>query len=242
MFRTQNPTLNENTFRRVMEQAAPNEAPMTLAGFYGKTAVLFGLLLAAGAVGWTMVHPIALIGCLASAFVLALVVSFRPRTAPALAPLYAVLQGYVVGAISTLFAREYDGIVPQAIVLTMAVFGAMLGLWATNVIRVTTTYVMVVAGATIGIMIAYLVTLVGSIWFPGLMQLPMYQPTPIGIAFSLFVVVIAALNLAIDFETVRQGVEGRAPKHMEWYAGFGLLVTVVWLYIEMLRLLAKLRR
>jgi len=121
------------------------------------------------------------------------------------------------------------------------VFVSMYGLWATNIIRVTSTFVSVVLGATIGIAITYAFTLIGGMWLPGLNALPIYQSGAIGIAFSLFVVVVAALNLALDFQLVQTGIESRAPKYMEWYAGFGLMVTLVWLYISMLRLLGKLR-
>lgn len=236
-----NPTLNERIFVDARAAAGPAAPPMTWAGFMGKTAILFGLLLSTAAVGWFYPVPAVLLPAMLVGLGIAFLVAFKPTTAPVMGPIYALLQGYVVGAISVFFARSDQALVPMAIALTLGVFVAMYGLWATSIIRVTSTFTAVVVGATLGICITYLFTLIGGIWFPGLNNLPIYQSGAIGIAFSLLVVGVASLNLALDFQLVRDGVDEEAPKYMEWYGAFSLMVTLVWLYISMLRLLNKIR-
>lgn len=246
MFRMNNPTMQDRIFQGQAESVESSEA-MTLNGTIGKTAILLALLVATAAVGWSVASPaLALVGIVAG-FGLALAISFKPTFAPIGAPIYALLKGLAVGAISKWYAvayaaSKYSGIVPLAVLGTLATLGVMLLLYRTRVIRVTQTFAMVVAGATIAIAITYLGTLVLGLFGANVGNLPIFGAGPIGIGFSVFVIVLAALNLALDFHVIETGVESGAPKHMEWYAGFGLLVTLVWLYLEMLRLLSKLAR
>ena len=241
MFRTSNPTLRDGVFH----QALSNEGRMTLSGTLAKSGVLFLVLVASAIGGWMLKSPIVMWGGLIIAFVLALVIGFKQTTAPYLAPAYAVFKGLSLGAISYWYAVEFAksdfrGAIPLAVLGTIVVFGVMLALYATRIIKVTQTFVAVVAGATLAIMLTYLATIVLSMFWPGVSQLPIYQAGPIGIGFSLFAIVVAAMNLALDFRIIEDGVSTGAPRYMEWYAGFALLVTIVWIYLELLRLLRLL--
>ena len=225
----------------------PAGAVMTARGAMSATLMLAVVMLAAAVVGWGQVATapdgaVALPGWLFAAaiggMVAALVATFKPAWARVLAPVYAVLQGLVVGAISKVYNVAYDGIVLQAVGATMGVFLVMLALYRTRVLRVTSTFRRVVVGATLGIMVFYLVALVASLF--GAEIVPSGSGA-FSIGFSLVVAAIAAFNLALDFDFIEQAERAGAPKHMEWFAALGLLVTIVWLYLEILRLLAKLR-
>jgi uncharacterized YccA/Bax inhibitor family protein len=220
---------------------------MTVRGAASATLLLTSLLLTASLFGWFATPvtgeaatlpgwtlPAALAG-----FVLALVVSFRATLARFLAPVYAVLEGVFLGAISRAYDTAYDGIVLQAVGATLGVFVVMLFLHTSRVLRVTTRMRRVVVGMTFGVMLFYLASLVASLFGAGLSFLS--SPSPLGIGLSLFVAGLAAVNLSLDFDLIERGAAEGFPRHMEWYAGFGLLVTLVWLYLELLRLLAKLR-
>lgn len=225
----------------------PAGAVMTARGAMSATLMLAVVMLAAAVVGWGQVATapdgaVAMPGWLIAAaiggMVAALVATFKPAWARVLAPVYAVLQGLVVGAISKVYNVAYDGIVLQAVGATMGVFLVMLALYRTRVLRVTSTFRRVIVGATLGIMAFYLVAIVASLFGADLV------PSGSGafsIGFSLVVAAIAAFNLALDFDFIEQAERAGAPKHMEWFAALGLLVTIVWLYLEILRLLAKLR-
>ncbi len=224
------------------------EEPMTVPGAIAKSAILVLIVVAVGAIAY-MAAPVAMMPLLLvgtfGGFALAIATIFKPIWAPVTAPVYAVLEGAALGSISYLYEHEvvrgsYQGIVPQAILLTLGVLGAMLALYRYRIIRVTETFRMVVFGATAGIALTYLVTLVAGIFWRGAFDLAIYRPTPVGIGFSLFVVGLAAMNLAVDFDTTERAAQARLPKYMEWYTGFSLLVTIVWLYLEVLRLLSKL--
>jgi len=261
--RTANPALNAEVFR--IEDTTATTT-MTLQGTAAKTMVLLGIVAAVAAFVWfqTMdalvlkdvttveqagrirglstvpgtVFGYMIFGALAG-LVTALVTVFKPRFAPVTAPLYALFEGAFLGAFSAMFQYMYPGIVLQAVLLTFGVFLALLTAYQTGLIRATENFKLGVVAATGGIMLVYLATFV--LGFFGV-SIPFIHGTGlIGIGFSLFVVVIAALNLVLDFDFIETGVEQGAPKYMEWYAGFGLLVTLIWLYIEILRLLAKLR-
>lgn len=238
--RSSNPTLREGVFERQTEIAYEGP-PMTVAGTSAKIGVLFAIFLATFAVGWRFPNMAALVVCFVIAFVLALTTCFKPTWSPVTGPLYATFKGFAVGSISVIFAATYNGIVPQAALITVGVFVVMYGLYASGVIKVTETFKMAIIGATLGIMATYLLTWIISIFSPSIFNLPIYQATPIGIGFSLLVLGIAAMNLALDFQTVRDGVEQRAPKYMEWYAAFALMVTIVWIYVEALNLLRKIQ-
>lgn len=248
--RGSNPTLNEGAFRRMTVAGVADNA-FTVNGVIGKTTILLALVLASAIFMWSRVQaspgdlgslmPI-LIGCSLGGFVLCLIVSFVPATAPFLGPVYALVQGAVLGTISSAFelSPKYEGLTMQAVALTFGVFMAMLLAYRAGLIKATEKFKSVVIGATIGICFTYLISL-GLRMFG--IQMPfIHDATPIGIGFSLFVVVLAALNLILDFDFIDQAAQQGAPKKMEWYGAFGLTVTLIWLYIEILRLLAKLRR
>ena len=240
MFRTSNPTLKDRVFESVSGSGA-----MTLNGTIAKTGILLAVLTATSAYGW-MAHNIALLILgLIGGIALAIATSFKPQWAPVTAVLYAMFEGLAVGTISVIYAEQmaktqYAGAVPLAILGTLVVLAVMLVLYVTRIIKVNQTFMVVVIGATAAIGLTYLVTMLGGMFFPQMWGLAIYRSGPIGLLFSAAVIVVAALNLAIDFQTIETGIQRRAPKFMEWYAGFGLLVTLIWLYLEILRLLSKL--
>jgi uncharacterized YccA/Bax inhibitor family protein len=220
---------------------------MTVNGVAWASGALIVLVMAAGVFGWASSDSspdrvaipgwawIAVIGGLG----VAILTIVKPNLARFTAPVYALLEGAFLGAISKAYNDQYDGIVVQAIALTIGVFLVMLFLFSTRVIRVTDKLRMGIVAATAGVMLVYVLSLVVNL-FGG--ELPLlHDSSAIGIGISLLIVGIAAFNLLLDFDFVEKGVEAGAPKHMEWYAAFGLLVTLIWLYLELLRLLAKLQ-
>lgn len=241
---TNNPALKEGRLTRF--RAAAGEPVMTVQGTAGKSLVLLALVVFAASFTWQAVAagntavllPSLLVGGLGG-FVVAMIATFRPQTAPWAAPLYAVLEGLVVGAISAIYDARFRGIPMQAVALTFGVFAVMLVLYRTRVIRVTDRLRTGIVAATGGIALAYLLSMVLSLF--GVSMSFMRDASPLSIGISLFVVGVAALNLMLDFDMIEQGAAYGAPKAMEWYASFGLLVTLVWLYMELLRLLSKLQ-
>lgn len=254
--RSSNPTLRQDAF-----QAPPPgrtvstglELPpdpfatartMTVQGVVNKTALLFAVTVATASWAWialpqTLAGPL-LLGGLLVGLVLAMVTAFRPQVAPVTGIIYAVATGTVLGVVSEMYESRYDGITLTAVALTFATMAAMLLAYATRLIRVTQRFRAVVVTATLAIVLTYVVSLVMSLFGA---RLPLINdPSPIGILISLVIVGVAALNLVLDFDFVARGVANGAPKRMEWYGAFALLVTLVWLYLEMLRLLSKLRR
>jgi uncharacterized YccA/Bax inhibitor family protein len=219
---------------------------MTMRGTLIATAVLFAITLATSIVGWNMVDPNSGVGGLVlvavlGGFAIGLALRFRPMWAPFLAPVYAVIQGLFVGSISHVYNNAYGGgIVIRAVGATFAVFLVMLAMYATGVLKVTDRLRKTITAATLGLMLFYGVSLILGLF--GVEAPFINDASPIGIAFSALAAGLAAFNLALDFDVVDRGVKGGAPKYFEWYAGFGLLVTVVWLYLEILRLLGKLQR
>jgi uncharacterized YccA/Bax inhibitor family protein len=222
---------------------------MTVAGTAQVTAILLGLLLVSGAFGWAAVKvdtagnaefpPLAIVGILVGiGCVFGLM--FKPQLAKIIAPIYAIAQGFAVGAISRGYETYQKGIVLQAVGATLGVFLVMLFLYRTNVIKVTEKYRRIVIGATLGIMVFYGVSLLIRLFGGNVPFLD--SPCAFGIIFSLVVAAIAAANLALDFDFIERGAQQRLPKNVEWFAAFGLLVTIVWLYLEILRLLSKLNR
>ncbi len=242
--RTANPALNAGTFTGA--RAVSEQETMTLQGTVNKTALLLALLVVASCWTWSQahLHPLAalrgtFVWALAG-FVVGLVTVFRKAWAPVTAPVYAVLEGLVLGGISAAFEIQYPGIVIQAVALTFGTLAALLAAYTSRLIPVTRNFRLGVVAATGGICLLYLVDLI-MLFFGR--RIPMiHESGPFGIAFSIFVVAIAALNLVLDFDFIEKGSQTNQPKHMEWYAGFGLIVTLVWLYLEILRLLAKSRR
>jgi uncharacterized YccA/Bax inhibitor family protein len=244
MLRTSNPALKENTFTG--NRAAAGQAAMTLEGTATKSLVLLLLTVFAASFTWRAVAsgnvgilmPAALIGGLGG-FIVALITTFKPKVSPYTAPIYAVLEGLLLGAISSLYNVRWAGLPLQAVGLTFGVFLALLIVYRLGLVRATERFRMGVVAATGGIMVMYLLSFV--LRFFGVQMNFLHDSSPLSIGISLVIVVVAALNLVLDFDFIEKGVEFRAPKYMEWYAAFGLLVTLVWLYLEMLRLLSKLQ-
>lgn len=241
--RSGNPTLTANTFR----ERSLDDTAMTLNGTVHKTAVLLLGVIATAAITWrrtmltediSTLMPYILVGAIGG-FVVGLITVLKKEWSPVTAPLYAVLEGLFLGIVSAMFELMYPGIVFQAVILTFGTLGSLLLAYQSGLIRATENFKLGVAAATGGIMMIYLVGFVMSFFGSGIPYI--HESGTIGILFSLFVVVIAALNLVLDFDFIEAGVKRGAPKYMEWYAGFGLLVTLIWLYLEILRLLAKLR-
>jgi uncharacterized YccA/Bax inhibitor family protein len=226
-------------------------AHMTANGAFAKTFLLFCMVVAAGAFGWSQTEvtstvsgqTVAIPGwswiALFVGFGLALVCTFRPKTSPFLAPLYALAEGVFLGVISKAFEVRWDGIVFQAVLATLAVFFATLALYVFGVVKVTRKFQMAVIGATFGVLLLYLVSGLMSLFGASISFIN--DPSPLGIVVSVVICVIASLNLFLDYELIRQLSISGAPKYMEWYGAFGIMVTLVWLYLEVLRLLAKIR-
>jgi uncharacterized YccA/Bax inhibitor family protein len=242
--RSGNPVLSNSTFTDVVQRGYSR--PMTLNGVIHRSILLLLLVVGSSAGIWAysgshpaITYPTVMIGALGG-FVVAMVTSFKRDWAPVLAPIYAVLEGLFIGGISLVMEQRFPGLVLQAVLLTFGVMFALLAAYQSRIIRPSQTFKSVIVGATFGIVVVYLVSMLLQLFHIGIPLI--YGNGPIGIIFSLVVVGIAALNLVLDFDFIESGVAYGAPKWMEWYAGFALTVTLVWLYIEVLRLLAKMRR
>jgi uncharacterized YccA/Bax inhibitor family protein len=248
--RSGNPALNNNTFLDIGSGELVTRNPgevMTLNGTVNKTGFMLLLLVATAAYTWSLytpenpgaVMPWLLVGGIGG-FIVAIVTVFKKTWAPVTAPLYAALEGLFVGGISAMFEASFPGIVMQAVMLTMGVLAALLMAYKSGLIKATENFKLGVVAATGGIALLYLVNMGMRLFgFEGLGFI--HESGAMGIAFSVFVVIIAALNLVLDFDFIESGAEAGAPKYMEWYGAFGLVVTLVWLYLEILRLLAKLQ-
>jgi uncharacterized YccA/Bax inhibitor family protein len=245
-FKSGNPTLSEKIFNKSI--TAQQDDVMTVRGTINKFAFVFFMMMASAAYTWHAfsqgqnVTSFMWIGMLGG-LVVALVMTFKPTLSPYLAPLHGLLEGLFVGAISAIIneamRESYPNIIMQAVTLT---FGAAIGmflLYNFKVIKATQRFKSIIFTATLGIGIFYLISIVLRMFG---IDIPfIHEGGVMGIGFSLFVIAIAALNLILDFDMIEKGSEMGAPKHMEWYCAFGLLVTIVWLYIEILRLLTKLQ-
>ena len=220
---------------------------MTLNGTVHKTALLLIGLIATAAITWrrTMItedpsslFPYLIVGTIGGLAV-GFTTIFKKEWSPVTAPLYCVLQGRFLGIISAIAEQRVPGIVFQAVSLTFGTLASLLLAYQTGLIKATENFKLGVTAATGGILMIYLINFVMSLFGSGIPYI--HESGTFGILFSLFVVVIAALNLVLDFDFIENGVEQKAPKYMEWYAAFGLLVTLIWLYLEILRLLGKMR-
>ena len=246
MMRTANPALNAGTFANVRSFTTTD--PMTIQGTVNKTGfLLFLLVLSAGYVWYlftktanpAMITPYILVGTLGG-LVAALVTVFKKTWSPVTVPLYAVLEGLALGGISAFFEAQFPGIVMQAVGLTFGTLFALLIAYKSGFIKATENFKLGVVAATGGIALLYFVTFILGFFKVNISF--MHDSSPLSIGISVFVVIIAALNLVLDFDFIEKGAESGAPKYMEWYASFGLLVTLVWLYLEILRLLAKMQK
>jgi uncharacterized YccA/Bax inhibitor family protein len=217
---------------------------MTVEGTVNKTGISLLILIIAAALSWNGAFgqenlPAIMLTGLIGGLIVALVTVFKKEWAPVTTPLYAAFEGVLLGAISLVFNQRYPGIVFNAVALTFGVLAALLLAYRSGLVRPTENMKLGIAAATGGIALVYLVSM--GLGFFGKTMPYIHDSGPIGIGFSVVVVGIAALNLVLDFDFIERGAEVGAPKYMEWYGAFGLLVTLVWLYLEILRLLAKLQ-
>jgi uncharacterized YccA/Bax inhibitor family protein len=247
--KSSNPVFKENVFSR--DYSVSSEV-MTVNGTINKTALMLLIVIAAAIFVWNkffaaiQVNPESgaavvmpwVIGGGIGGLITALVTAFRPKSAGISAPIYAIFEGLLLGGISAIFESMYPGVVMRAVALTLAVFFAMLFLYRSGIIKVTKKLQMGIFAATAGIAVVYLVSFIGG--FFGMEFSFLHGNSNFSIGFSLVVVAIAALNLVMDFSFIERATESGAPKHMEWYGAFGLMVTLIWLYLEILRLLSKL--
>lgn len=261
-----NPVLNDKRFEQVIAEgygAAPITRTMTVGGTLSALGVLFALICVSGWFAWTQVDQTTqevldaatnqyvtvsttsfpawtiIAALLAVGFAFATI--FKPMWGPATAPLYALCEGAFLGAISAFYNQQYDGIVVQAVLATLSVVLVMFLLYVTRIVKVTQKYILITLAATGGIMVMYLATWIFSIFGANIAF--WNSPTPLGIGISVVICIVAAMNLAIDFAFIEQSVKsGTTPRRMEWLAALGVTVTIVWLYLELLRLLSLLRR
>lgn len=245
LFKSSNPTLKDSVFEKVRYDVSSEQ--MTVSGTLNKFGITLLLMVAAAAYTWKGFYEGAniipyLFGGIIVGLIAALVIIFKPTWSPYLVPVYALAEGLFLGGISAFFndafATKAPGIVMQAVGLTFGVVLAMFLLYRSGIIRATESFKKIVFVATAGIAVFYVIAFVLRFFS---IQMPLiHDSTPMGIVFSLIVVAIAAMNLILDFDFIERGSEQGAPKYMEWYGAFGLMVTIVWLYLEILRLLAKL--
>ena len=250
LFKSGNPTLSEKRFKdTVLGDVVTHENAMTVKGTLQKFGFLFLMVLGTSFYSWKEfaeggnVQPLIYIGAFGG-LVVAIVLMFKKEWSPYLAPAYALLEGLFLGAISAYyqyaFAEQAPGIVINAIGLTFGTAIAMYLLYSFRIIKATAKFKAIIITATAGIAIFYLIAIVLGLFG---IQIPfLHEGSAMGIGFSVFVVALAALNLILDFDMIERGVELGAPKYMEWYGAFGLLVTIVWLYLEILRLLSKISK
>jgi len=250
LFESSNPTLTQKIFDKSLHQEASMQGVMSVRGTINKFGFLMLMVIAGAAFTWQQVYSgqpntaySYMIGGLIVGIVSAIAISFKPSWAAYLAPIYGIAEGLVLGALSAIineaFQEKYPGIILQAVGLTLGVAIAMFLLYNFRIIKVTEKFKSIIISATLGIFIFYMLT-----WVLGMfhVEIPFMSLTNggwLGIGISLFIVAIAALNLLLDFDRIEQGAAMGAPKFMEWYSAFGLLVTIVWLYLEILKLLMR---
>ena len=237
--RSGNPALSSKTFSDLSKSSSNF---MTLDGTVNKSILSLLILVGVGSLTFSPDYYWLIWPGFIGGFIVALITIFKKNLAPITVPIYAALEGAALGAVSNIYANAfYPGIVMQSILLTVGIFAALLFAYKTKIIAPTQNFKLGIFAATGGIMLFYVISIIFSLFTK--QTPPMLDPTNasiVSILFSVFVVVIAALNLVLDFDFIEEGVEKGAPKYMEWYGAFGLLVTLVWLYLEILRLLAKL--
>lgn len=241
--RSSNPAMTGRIFEKVGQVSAGSSA-MTINGTINKVGIMLLLVIAAAAYTWTMVMgtepgragTLAMVGAIGG-FITALVTVFRPQSSAISAPIYAILEGLFLGAISAIINAMYPGVAFQAVLLTIGTLFTMLFLYRSGRIRATPRFRRGVLMATGAVFFAYLIS-----WIMALLGMPVgfiHSSGPVGILINLAIIVIAALNLIMDFDFIERGSQMGAPKYMEWYGAFGLMVTLIWLYIEFLRLLSR---
>ena len=239
--RSANPALNSKTFSSTRNIS--NEQPMTIDGTVNKTALSLLLLMTSAIYTWNNLELsfIYFLPIIISTFVLLLITIFNKRAAPYTVPIYCLLEGGLLGGISAWADAMYPGIANQAICLTFGILAAFLMLYKSKLIAVTDNFRLGIFAATFGIFIVYMLNILLSSLFEISFADSLFSNDLQGILFYVFVVGIASLNLVLDFDFIEQGANQGAPKYMEWYGAFGLMITLIWLYIEILNLLMKLR-
>ncbi len=245
MYRSRNPALSDSTFDKSAYSDAPwwddqDSNMMTMEGTTEKTGILL-IIIATTAIGTAMFMPesglLAVIGVIVG-FILAMVIIFSGSTNPALICSYSLCQGLFLGGVTWIYEQYFPGIGILAVVLTLAILGAMLAIYRAGLISWSKNLEIAVGSAVLAIFTIYLISIIGI--FLGFRVPVIHDASPVGILFSLFVIGIASLCLVADFDFIERGVERGAPKQLEWRAAFGLMVTLIWLYLEILELLAKI--
>ena len=244
-YRTGNPALSAKSFDAVSDEISKEK--MTLEGAVNKSILSLGLLVSAAIYTFNggverlsnftnMLMPLLIIG-----LIIGFITIFKKNWSPITAPIYAIVQGLLLGVISQIFERMYDGIVFQAIYLTFGIFFTLLFLYKSKIIKPTENFKLGVVAATGGIFLLYFVNFIMNFFGSSMPVLDPTNSSLMSIGISFFIVIIASANLVLDFDFIEEGAEKGAPKYMEWYSAFGLTVTLVWLYLEILKLLAKIR-
>lgn len=246
IFKSGNPALDKETFTHC--DKATNQNIMTIEGTVNKTALLLLVTFVSALATWhlffnsydvQLIKLIVLIGSIIG-LAIAFFIAFNKDLASYLVFFYAISEGLALGGLSAFMENSFPGIVVQSLALTFTIFVSLLVIYKLRLIKVTENFKLIVASSTSGIALYYLASLTANIWgvdFP-----LVHENTTGGILFSAFVAILASVNLVVDFDFIEQGADNKVPKYMEWYGAFGLLVTVIWLYIEILRILAKSRR
>ncbi len=248
IFKSSNPVMQEKTYQGTILEGISTGEEMTLKGTMNKFGVMIMLMIGSTLFAWSQFYkgsdpkPLMMIGVFGG-LALALVMAFKMKWANFLAPAYAILEGLFVGSISAIYDYAYPGLPMQAVALTLLVTLIMFLIYRYKIIKVTSKLRTVIVVATSAVAIFYLIqSLTYAIGGTAIAYNFTNSATPISIGFSILMVILASFNLLLNFDTVEKGVEMRAPKYMEWYSAFGLMVTVVWLYLEILRLLSKFQR
>lgn len=250
LFKSSNPAMQDKAFEGNLTQGLSTEETMTVNGTMNRFGFLFLMMMGSCFFAWTQFYkganpmPVMLIGVFGG-LILAMIIIFKKQWAPYLAPAYALLEGLFVGSVSAYYdfayKANYPGLVMQAVGLTLIVAMVMFLIYRFRIIRVTEKFRMIIIIATISVAVFYFIQMIAYMFGANIAAFT-NAATPLGIGFSIFVVALAALNLLLDFDMIEKGAQMNAPKYMEWYCAFGLLVTLVWLYLEILRLLSKLNR
>src|SRR5918997_700573 len=247
----ENPALNQHSFRRGIEAAGAEPRGMTASGTYAIAGLLFMIVVAAAAFGWSQVEIVTVGGrkealtpawtwlAFLITFVVAIVGAFAFRAAPITSVLYALGEGSLLGVASRYYDLRFDGIVSQALLATLCIFLAVYLLYTLRIVKVTSRFATGVIAATGGLLLLYAV-----VWLLSLFGVDfrfLYAPTPLGIGISVLIVILGALNLTLDFAFIENAAAEGAPRFMQWYGALGLMVSLIWIYVSVLRLLALLR-
>lgn len=247
LFKSSNPVMQDKTFQGTVLEGISTGEEMTMKGTMNKFGVLIMLMMGSTLLAWTQFYkgadpkPLMYIGVFGGLAV-ALVMAFKMRWSTFLAPVYAILEGLFVGSISAMYNYAYPGLPVQAVALTLLVCLVMFLIYRYRIIKVTSKLRTVVVVATSAVALFYMIQWMTYVFTGSAVATSLTSTnTPLSIGFSILMVALASFNLLLNFDTVEKGIEMKAPKYMEWYSSFGLLVTVVWLYLEILRLLSKFK-